>query len=93
MILILLDKESASIDELDEHLVLIKAAKTHLETEWTESIGTFDSRDGHNVHGYSSSVAYLKDRCRMSGSRAQTSVAMPRLHQPSCEGWSLLLSN
>ena len=75
---ILLDKESTSIDELDEHLMLIKAARTHLETEWTESVRTFDSRDGHNVHGYPSSVAYLKDRCRMSGSRAQTSMAMAR---------------
>ena len=72
------DKDVVSIDELDDHLLLLEAARHRLDVEWCESLGVFEERDGHQVHGYPSLVAYLKHRARMAGSRANRYVSLAR---------------
>ncbi len=68
---LLVDKEGAPIDELDDHILLLEFVKHRLDVEWTESLAAFEDRDGHEVHGYPSIVAYLKHRARMVASRAK----------------------
>ena len=72
------DKESVDLDELNEHIMLMEVVRSHLDVEWTESVGAFEARGGHEVFGFASTVAYLKGQCRMSGARAKTSVSMAR---------------
>lgn len=72
-------KDEVQLDELDEHILLLEAARHHLDVEWTESLGEFEARDGHDVFGYASLVAYLKDRTRMAGSRANRYVSIARM--------------
>ncbi|MPZ52875.1 MAG: DUF222 domain-containing protein [Acidimicrobiia bacterium] len=64
------DPERVSVDELDEHLMLLEAARDRLEVEWTESLGAFERRDGAEIFDYPSTVAYLKDRLGMAAGRA-----------------------
>jgi hypothetical protein len=78
MIPLLDDKDVVSIDELDDHLLLLEAARHRLDVEWCESLGVFEERDGHRVLGYPSLVAYLKHRARMAGSRANRYVSLAR---------------
>ena len=63
---------------MDDHILLLEAARDRLDVEWCESLGVFEERDGHQVHGYPSMVAYLKDRARMAGSRAHRYVSLAR---------------
>jgi hypothetical protein len=72
------DKDGAPIDELDDHILLLEAARHRLEVEWSESISVFEGRGGHEVHGYPSMVAYLRDRARMAASRANRYVSIAR---------------
>lgn len=72
-------KDEVRLDELDEHILLLEAARHHLDVEWTQSLGEFEARDGHDVFGYASLVAYLKDRTRMAGSRANRYVSIARM--------------
>ncbi len=72
------DKEVSSIDELDEHILLLETARHRLDVEWTETIGVFEGRRGHEVHGYPSMIGYLVDRVRMSAARANRHLAMAR---------------
>lgn len=67
-----------SVDELDEHLTLLEAARNRLDQEWTESLGDFDARSGASVLEYPSTVAYLKDRMGMASSRANLYVHLAR---------------
>lgn len=64
------DKAGASADERDQHLMLLEAARHALEVEWTETLAEADSAGDHDLFNHPSTVAYLKDRMRMSGSRA-----------------------
>lgn len=75
---LLSDKEGASVDELDDHLLLLEAARHRLDVEWCESLGVFEHRRGHEVFGYPSLIAYLKDRARMAGARAKRYVYLAR---------------
>jgi len=75
---ILDDKDEVSADELDDHILCLEAARSHLDLEWTEALGALDSRRLHKVFGYPSAVAYLKDRCRMAGGRAHRYVSIAR---------------
>jgi hypothetical protein len=75
---LLADKEGAPIDELDDHILLLEAVRHRLEVEWAESLGVFEDRDGHEVHGYPSMVAYLKHRARIAASRAKRYVLLAR---------------
>ena len=72
------DKELASIDELDDHILLLETARRRLDVEWTESIGVFEDRKGHEVYRYPNMVAYLKHRARIAASRASRYVAAAR---------------
>jgi hypothetical protein len=72
------DPASASFDERDEHLMLLEAARHALDVEWTRTLGVSDESGDHHVMGYPSTVAYLKHRFRMSGSRAHRYVRNAR---------------
>jgi len=72
-------KDVVSIDELDDHILLLEAARHRLDVEWSESLGVFEERLGHQVLGYPSLVAYLKHRARMAASRANRYVVLARL--------------
>ncbi len=72
------DKELASIDELDDHILLLETARRRLDVEWTESVGVFESRKGHEVYCYPNMVAYLRHRARIAGSRASRYVTAAR---------------
>jgi hypothetical protein len=64
------DKEAASVDELDDQLLLLEAARRRLDIEWAETLGEFERRCGHDVFGYPDVVAYLRHRvagCRVEG--------------------------
>jgi hypothetical protein len=68
------DKAETSADERDEHLMLLEAARHSLEVEWTETLAEADAAGDHDLFNHPSTVAYLKDRMRMSGARAHRYV-------------------
>jgi hypothetical protein len=72
------DPVSVSVDERDEHLMLLEAARHHLEVEWIQTLAVSDAEGDHEVFGYPSTVAYLKDRMRMAGGRAHRYVRNAR---------------
>jgi hypothetical protein len=72
------DPGSASVDERDEHLMLLEAARHHLDIEWTGTLAAADSAGDHDVLGHPSTVAYLKHRFGMSGGRAHRYVRNAR---------------
>ncbi len=74
----LADPASASVDERDEHLMLLEAVRHALDVEWTETLAASESAGDHDVLGYPSTVEYLKHRLRMAGSRAHRYVKNAR---------------
>ena len=74
------DKEGSSIDELDDHILLLEAARQSTR-RGVDRVDRGHSRNahGHEVHGYPSMVAYLKHRARMAGARAHRYVTMARV--------------
>ena len=74
----LVDPEAVSADERDEQLMLLEAARTSLDVEWTYTLAVSDAEADHDLFGYPSTIAYLKDRCRMAGGRARRYVSMAR---------------
>ncbi|HEX6300025.1 MAG TPA: hypothetical protein VF148_06145, partial [Acidimicrobiia bacterium] len=68
------DPVSASVEERDEHLILLEAARHHLDVEWTETLAAAEAAGDHDVMGFPSMVAYLQHRMRMAGGRAQRYV-------------------
>ncbi|MEA2002316.1 MAG: DUF222 domain-containing protein, partial [Actinomycetota bacterium] len=68
----------ASADERDEQLMLLEAARNLLDVEWTETLAASEANEDHHIWGYPSTVAYLKDRCGMSGSRAHRYTKLAR---------------
>jgi hypothetical protein len=72
------DKEAASVDELDDHLLLLEMARHRLDIEWCESVGTFEDKGGHHCYGYPNLVAYLKGRVRVAAARANRYVNLAR---------------
>lgn len=84
------DPASASVDERDEHLMLLEAARHHLDIEWTETLAAAESAGDHDVLGYPSMVAYLKHRMRMAGGRAHRYVKNARAaleHAATFSAW------
>jgi hypothetical protein len=67
------DPESVSVDERDEHLMLLEAARHQLDVEWTGTLAAADAAGDHDILGY------LKDRLRMAGGRAQRYVRNARM--------------
>jgi hypothetical protein len=68
------DPASVSVDERDDHLMLLEAARHHLEVEWTGTLAAAEAAKDHDVMGYPSMVAYLKHRLRIAGGRANRYV-------------------
>lgn len=75
------DHVAASPDERGEHLMLLEAARNVLEPEWIETLAVSDASEDHAVWGYTSTVAYIKDRCGISGSRANRYVKLAKAAQ------------
>jgi hypothetical protein len=59
-------------DLLSENVVELRTVLDLLEVEWTRRVAALDPE----VSGHPSATAFLKDRCRMSASRAQRSVVL-----------------
>ena len=57
---------------------LLEAARHRLDVEWSESLGVFEERLGHQLHGYTSLVAYLMGLARMGASRTHKYLSMTR---------------
>jgi hypothetical protein len=70
--------EAASVDERDDHLMMLEAARQLLDVEWTKTLAAADAAGDHDVFGYPSTVAYLKDRLKMIGGRAHRYVKNAR---------------
>ncbi len=86
------DPAAASSDERDEHLMLLEAARQHLDVEWTETLAAAEATGDHEVHGYPSMVAYLKQRLRMAGGRANRYMKNARSaleHAATLSAWKL----
>lgn len=88
------DPEGVSVEELDDQLLLLEAARDRLEVEWTEILATFERRDGAALFDYPSTVAYLKDRLRLAAGRANRYVHQARTarrFQATLQSWKLRL--
>lgn len=72
------DLETTPVEELGNELVRFEDVSRRLEAERSRRLGEFDSRSGHDVLGYPSPIAFLKDRCRISGGRARRMLGMAR---------------
>ncbi|MEE8374807.1 MAG: DUF222 domain-containing protein [Acidimicrobiia bacterium] len=72
------DLEVLPIEDVGEDLVWFEELSRRFEAERSRRIGVFDSHQGHDVVGYPSAVAFLKDRCRMTGGRAKHLVSVAR---------------
>jgi hypothetical protein len=72
------DPVSVSVDERDEHLMLLEAARHALDVEWIETLAAAEAAGDHDVMGFPSMVAYLKHRMRMAGGRAHRYVRNAR---------------
>jgi hypothetical protein len=72
------DPWSASVDERDEHLMLLEAARHSLDVEWTQTLAAAEAAADRDVMGFPSLVAYLKHRFGMAGGRAQRYVRNAR---------------
>jgi len=84
------DPISSSVDERDEHLMLLEAARHALDIEWIETLLAAESAGDHDVMGYPSTVAYLKHRMRMAGGRANRYVRTARAamkHAATFSAW------
>jgi len=84
------DPASASVDDRDEHLMLLEAARQHLDVEWTQTLAAAEDAGDHDVMGYPSMVAYLKHRMRMAGGRAHRYVKNARAalkHAATFSAW------
>jgi hypothetical protein len=84
------DPASASVDERDEHLMLLEAARQHLDVEWTQTLAAAEAAGDHDVMGFPSMVAYLKVRLGMAGGRAHRYVRNARMalrHAATFSAW------
>jgi hypothetical protein len=66
------------VDERDEHLMLLEAARHSLDVEWTQTLAAAEAAADRDVMGFPSLVAYLKHRFGMAGGRAQRYVRNAR---------------
>lgn len=73
------DPADVTFDERDEHLMLLEAARQHLDVEWTQTLAAAEAAGDHDAMGYPSMVAYLKHRMRMAGGRAHRYVRNARM--------------
>lgn len=84
------DPALVSVDERDEHLMLLEAARQSLDVEWTATLAVAEAAGDHDAMGYPSMVAYLKNRMRMAGGRANRYVKNARAafrHRATFSAW------
>ncbi len=72
------DLDELPVESVGESLVRLEGYVQQLEAERCRRIANFDDREGHNVVGYPSAIAFLKDKCRMTGARAKQLVSVAR---------------
>ncbi|MFV1963370.1 MAG: DUF222 domain-containing protein, partial [Acidimicrobiia bacterium] len=72
------DLEALPPEDVGQDLIWFEELSRRFEAERSRRIGVFDSHEGHDVLGYPSAVAFLKDRCRMTGGRAKHLVSVAR---------------
>ena len=70
------DLSEMYVDELAGEVVELRRLVDGLEVEWTRRIAHLEKSDVIALEGHTSVTAFLKDRCRMSGTRAQRSLAL-----------------
>lgn len=72
--------------------MLLEAARHSLDIEWTQTLAAAEAAADHDVLGYPSTVAYLKDRLRMAGGRANRYVRNARsavVHMATFAAWKI----
>jgi hypothetical protein len=72
------DLDDLPVESVGESLIHLEGHIQQLEVERCRRIANFDDREGHNVLGHPSVIAFLKDRCRMAGGRAKRLVSVAR---------------
>jgi hypothetical protein len=72
------DLDELPVESVGESLVRLEGHVQQLEAERCRRIANFDDREGHDVFGYPSAIAFLKDKCRMTGARAKHLVSVAR---------------
>jgi Domain of unknown function (DUF222) len=70
------DLSDVSVDEVATEVVELRRLVDGLEVEWTRRIAHLEQADVTSLEGHTSMTAFLKDRCRMSGTRAQRAVSL-----------------
>ncbi|MFP3913842.1 MAG: DUF222 domain-containing protein [Actinomycetota bacterium] len=86
----LADPAGASVEERDEHLALLEAARQALEVEWTETLAAAVDAGDSDFMGYPTTVAYLKHRMGMAAGRANRYVKNARMasrHAATFSSW------
>lgn len=63
------DLSGSLVDELATEVVELRRLVDGLEVEWTRRLAHLEQADVTALEGHSSMTAFLKDRCRMSGTR------------------------
>lgn len=70
--------DETSADERREHLLLLEVARTRLDQEFTETLGSADAHKDHNVFGFPSTVAFLKAEAGIAPARARRYTMLAR---------------
>jgi hypothetical protein len=70
------DLDSRPVGQIRDDLIEIELVSGWLEAERARRVAAFEKKRGIDIEGHSSVTAFLKDRCRMTGGRAQRIVAM-----------------
>jgi hypothetical protein len=70
------DLSDVYVEDLAGEVVELRRLVDGLEVEWTRRIAHLEQADVTALEGHSSMTAFLKDRCRMSGARAQRAVTL-----------------
>ena len=73
------DVDLLHIDQVADDLVELELISGLVEYERLRRIAVFKRRCGPDRHGYPSTTAFLKDRCRMAAGRAHRAVARSRV--------------
>jgi hypothetical protein len=70
------DVGSLPVEQIADDLVEFELFAGWFEAERSRRLAMFEKKDGIDLGGHSSVTAFLKHRCRMTGSRAQRAVAL-----------------
>jgi Domain of unknown function (DUF222)/HNH endonuclease len=70
------DLSGVDVEDLAAEVVVLRRLVDGLEVEWTRRIAHLERSDVTALEGHTSITAFLKDRCRMSGARAQRAVSL-----------------